>query len=206
MRGVAGQVFLVAGKPDGSGKAAYTLRTSAGGNVSNGLKANKTTHIKGGGRTGFPDLFVDGQDTVHVTYGAHEQVYYNQFSALGLQLLSNDKLLFSGLNGWHLSSGLSAIGASDDGKKVLALALRTNGGKEASNSDLLWAWSTQSGKAWNEPMDTGRNVEGGEGRCRPRIVALGDKFFVFYRDKSAKGISLATITLGNGAVKNPQNR
>jgi hypothetical protein len=195
MRGVPGRVFLVSGKPNGGGKAAYTLRGSTGGNVAENLKNTMTTHIKGNGRTGFPDLAVDGTDTVHVTYGAHETVYYNKFAASGQQLFGNDKQIFSGLNAWHLSSGLSAVAASDDGNKVLAVALRSDGGQTASNSDLLWAYSTDGGNSWSTPQDTGHNAKGGEGRCRPRIVAIGNKFFVFYRDKEANGISLATFSL-----------
>ena len=35
---------------------------------------------------------------------------------------------------------------------------------------------------------------GGEGRCRPTLLAVKNKFFLFYKDKSASGTSLAILS------------
>ena len=80
---------------------------------------------------------------------------------------------------------------------VLAVALRTDGSKTAGNSDVMWAYSSDGGSSWSAPADTGHNTDGGEGRMRPRLVAIGSKFFLFYRDKSNAGISMATIVLAS---------
>ena len=110
----------------------------------------------------------------------------------------SDIAVFDGLGSWHLSCGLSAIAASDDGDSVLAIGLLSDGSDGATNSDLLWAYSVDGGASWSDPQDTGRNTNAGEGRSRPRLVAVGEKFFLFYNDTDNSGISLGTITLPGG--------
>ena len=94
---------------------------------------------------------------------------------------------------WHLSTGLSAVAASDDGRIVLAVALLSDGSQGASNSDLLWNYSEDGGSTWSSQQDTGRNTDGGEGRHRPRLAAIGSTFFLFYSDRGESGISLAVM-------------
>jgi hypothetical protein len=197
MRGISQHVYLGAGTPDPNGQA-YFLNANAGADLPGELSGSEQTHTAGSGRTGFPDLYVDGTDAVHFTYGAEESVYYNKYTAAGSQVFSTDIMVFDGLGSWHLSCGLSAIAASDDGDSVLAIGLLSDGSDSATNSDLLWAYSLDGGASWSDPQDTGQNSNAGEGRSRPRIVALGEKFFLFYNDTANPGISMGMITLPAG--------
>ncbi len=193
LRGASGRVFLVSGKPDGNGQVAYFLQGDAGSGLLGELEANKDAHVMGSGRTGFADLFVDPTGSVHMVYGAYQSLYYNKYRTDGSKVFPDDREVFTDLNEWHLSSGLGAVAASDDGSVVVAVALRTDGSKEAGTCDILWAYSTDGGDTWSAPQDTGRDTDGGEGRRRPRLVALGRRFFLFYVDKSASGISLGLL-------------
>lgn len=195
MRGIDGRVFMVSGKPDGGGNAAYFLHGNPGANLAADLGASVQTHNALSFRTGFPDLFVDGNDTVHFSYGAQHTVYYNKYTSAGAKVFGSDTQIFSGLGVWHLESGLSAIAASDDGNSVVAVALRSDGSPGASNSDLLWAYSMDGGATWSTPQDMTHNTDGGEGRRRPRLTAIGNKFFLFYKDNATSGISLATLDI-----------
>jgi len=195
LRGIAGRVFMVSGKPDGGGNAAYFLHGSPGAGLATDLGANVQTHTALSYRTGFADLYVDGTGVVHFSYGAQSTVYYNKYTSAGAKVFASDTQVFDGLGVWHLESGLSAVAASDDGNTVVAVALRSDGSQQASDSDLLWAHSTDGGATWSTPADTGHNTDGGEGRRRPRLVAIGSKFFLFYKDNATSGISLATLDI-----------
>ena len=197
MRGIDGRVFLVSGEPNGGGRAAYFMASAPSGALASDLSGNQHSHVTGGGRTGFPDLYVDGTETVHFTYGAQEEVHYNKYDVDGQRQFSADQAIFTGLGSWHLSSGLSAVAASDDGNTVVAVALRSDGSQAAGNSDIFWAYSTDAGATWSAPQDTGHNTHAGEGRRRPRMVAVGERFFLFYDDRSSGGISMATLVTGN---------
>jgi len=193
LRGIPGRVFMVSGKPDGGGNAAYFLHGNPGANLAAELNASVQTHTALTYRTGFADLYVDGTDTVHFSYGAQQTVYYNKHTSAGATVFGSDNQIFSGLGVWHLESGLSAVAASDDGNTVVAVALRSDGSQSASDSDLLWSYSTDGGATWSPPTDTQHNTDGGEGRRRPRLVAIGSRFFLFYKDNANSGISLATL-------------
>ncbi len=193
MRGISGRVFMVSGKPDGGGVGAYFLHGNPGANLATELSANIQTHTALTYRTGFPDLYVDGTDTVHFSYGAQHTVYYNKYTSAGAKVFGSDNQIFNGLGVWHLESGLSAVAASDDGNTVVAVALLSDGSQQAGNSDLLWAYSMDGGSTWSAQQDAGHNTDGGEGRRRPRLVAIGNKFFLFYKDNANSGISLATL-------------
>jgi Putative metal-binding motif len=193
MRGIVGRVFMVSGKPDGGGNAAYFLHGNPGTNLATELSANVQTHSALTYRTGFPDLYVDRTNAVHFSYGAQHTVYYNKYTSAGAKVFANDAQIFNNLGDWHLEAGLSAVAASDDGNTVVAVALLSDGSQGASNSDLLWAYSTDGGASWSTQQDTGHNTDGGEGRRRPRLVAVGNKFFLFYKDNANSGISLATL-------------
>lgn len=206
LRAVGGRVFWASGKTDGGGTGTYVLHGLAGSQLVSQLGKNKVMH-KGTGRTGFPDLYVDASKTVHLTHGAEKAVLYNKYSATGKKLLASDKQIFSGLGSWHLSTGLSAVAASDDGQTILAVALRSDGSQQASNSDLLWTLSKNGGASFSAAQDLKKNTDGGEGRRRPRLVAIGNTFYLFYRDKAFKGISLAmlkvVVGVDGGVVDGP---
>jgi hypothetical protein len=192
MRGDEGKIFLVSGKPDGDGRA-YFLHGSVGSGLSDQLDGSKQEHHSGSGRKGFPDPYLDLTGNLHFTYGAQYNVFYNCYTFEGSKVHGSDIEIMNGLNGWHLSAGLSAVAVSDDGGIVVAVALMSDGSQGASDSDLLWSYSEDGGYTWGSQQDMGRNTDGGEGRRRPRLVAIGRKFFLFYDDKGESGISLATL-------------
>ncbi len=199
---------------------AYFSHGAGGAGVGGELKSNlQTLHAGAGSEKGFPDMAIDGLGNVHYTYGSghtnHDsfpsstagcvpgEVHYAKFDAGGNRAFPADRTVFTGLGVWHLSVGLSAVGASDDGNTVVAVALRSPDHKEAGNSDMLWSVSTDGGASWSAPQDLGVNTHAGEGRRRPRVVALGSKFFLFYRDQSIPGISLATLAFSEAAPAAP---
>ncbi|MFH2010720.1 MAG: putative metal-binding motif-containing protein [bacterium] len=194
LRGRNGTVYLVSGKSDPDGTA-YFSWGAAGGGLYTALGANLQEHRSGTGRRAFPDLYVDSTGQVHLTYAALHEVYYNRYSASGTKALAQDVRVFDGLGDWHMSTGLSAVAGADDGQTVLAVALRSDGSQGASDSDLLWAYSVDGGATWTAQADLGWNTDGGEGRRRPRIVAIGQTFYVFFKDNAHTGISLATVTI-----------
>ncbi len=194
MRGVGDKVFLVSGKCDSAGKVFFTHCT-IGPNCFNELADNIRTHASGNYRKGSPDLYVDRNGHAHITYGSQFEVYYNRYDHRQQLVFAQDKKIFSGLGSWHLQHGLSAVAASDDGSVVVAVALDPDGSQEASNSELQWNYSTDGGATWATPMRMGVYTDGGEGRCRPRLVMVGDTFFLFFRDNATQGITLASLPL-----------
>ena len=204
MRGDAGMVFLVSGKCDPNG-AAYFMHAGAGANLRANLEASLQVHSSGSERKGFPDLYVDGTGEVHFTYGARHTVWYNRYNSSGQKAFGSDIQIFDGLGDWHMSIGLSAVAASDDGQTVVAVALLSDGSQAASDSDILWSCSTDAGANWNQAEDLGKNTTGGEGRCRPRLVAVGNKFFLFFVDNAASGISLATLEFAPAVEEEPHD-
>ncbi len=192
MRGRSGTVYFVSGKGDPDGRA-YFSWGSAGAGLSNRLAQNMQQHTAGSGRRSFPDLYIDAQGDIHFIYGAHHQIYYNRYNDQGQRQLSNDGMVFDGLGDWHLSTGLGAVAATDDGQTILIVALRSDGSQAATNSDVLWSFSTDAGQTWSTPVDSGRKSNAGEGRRLPRIVALNNTFFVIYQDNGVSGLSLATV-------------
>ncbi len=194
LRGGGAILRLSSGKPDPGGTGAYLLWGAAGPQVVTNLRANSHLH-KGTGRSGFADLYVDAKGTTHFSYGAEQAVLYNQYDASGAKRFSNDKELFSNLGSWHLKTGLSAVAASDDGKHVVVVALRTDGSKAAGDCDLLVARSSDGGQTFGAPLDLKKKTHGGEGRLRPKLVAIGSTFYLFYYDKALSAPSLATLTL-----------
>ncbi|MCK5797341.1 MAG: hypothetical protein KAI47_09170, partial [Deltaproteobacteria bacterium] len=177
----------------------YLLHGTAGGQLVSQLQANKTVH-KGTGRTGFPDIYVDGTKTVHLTFGSEQTVSYNQYTRLGKKRFATDKKLFSSLGNWHLSTGLSAVAASDDGQTIVVVALRSDGSQDANNSDILWALSQDGGVTFAPPQDLKHKTDAGEGRRRPRLVAIGNTFYLFYFDKGTSALSLATLAVVGGGT------
>ena len=219
MRARDGKVYFATSNAFTSSNA-YFSRAAGGAGVGGELKNNMQALGAGtGSEKGFPDLAIDGLGNVHFTYGSGHtnhgnfpgstagcvpgEVHYAKFDASGNKAFPSDRTVFTGLGVWHLSVGLSAVSASDDGNTVVAVALRSPDHKEAGNSDILWSVSTDGGASWSAPQDLGVNTHAGEGRRRPRLVALGSKFFLFYRDQSIPGISLATLSFPEAAPAAP---
>ena len=192
MRAAGGRVVLASGSPWPNGTVHFFSAEPGGGLVA-ALEASHQVHEAGSGRKGMPDLFVDSSERVAFTYGALHEVYFNRYDGSSASL-GSDLKLFDGLGDWHLSLGLSAIGATPNGENLLAVALVANGSQTASDSDLLWTYATGSIDSWSTPADTGVNTDGGEGRLRPRIVGAGDLVHVFYRDATQSGVSASTVT------------
>ncbi len=192
MRGLASRVMLVSGLCDPDGTAFFGCG-NAGGSLAAEVTASLHGHTQGSGRRAFPDVYVDASGGVHMTYAALHQVYYARHDSQGNELLSGDRLVFDGLGDWHMSTGLSAVAASDAGDVVVAVALRSDGSQQAADADLLWAYSTNGGETWSAAEDLGRNTHGGEGRRRPRLVAIGNAFRLLYWDNSESGIALASV-------------
>ncbi len=198
MRSRGGGVYFATGKPDPNG-AAYLLWGAGSGDVVGDMVAHTSTHSAGSDRKGFSDVYVDGTGHAHFTYGALHEVYYNRFDDQGQKVYGSDLLLADGLGDWHMSAGLSAVAASDDGTIVVAVALVADGSQQASDSELLYTVSLDGGASWSAPEDTGWNTDGGEGRLTPRLVAFDDEFFLVYHDADSNAISLATLTVDDGA-------
>ena len=195
MRGQNSAVNLVAGRPEPSSRGyAYFSRANTGSGLRDRLAANTEQHNAGTGRRGFPDLALDGQNNSHFVYGTESEVYYNKYNASGDKVFASDKRIFSSLGTWHLSTGLSAVAVSDSGELIVAVALRTKGDDQAANSDILWTYSTDGGVSWSSQVDTLKNSDAGEGRRRPRLVAVGDSFVLLYGDTVASGISMGVLT------------
>ena len=193
-----GTVYFVSGQGDPDGRA-YFSWASAGAGLAERLAGNLREHSAGSGRRAFPDLYVDATGSVHLVYGARHQIYYNRYGASGEPQLASDVLVFDGLGDWHLSTGLGAVAAADDGQTVLAVGLRSDGSAQASSSALLWSYSSDGGQTWSPPEDSGRLSHAGEGRRLPRIVALGQTFFVFFYDNASAALSLATVAAAPGS-------
>ncbi len=197
MRGAGGQVHLASGMPDpGLGGRVYYLWGNAGANLLSELTANQVQHNAGAERKGGPELYLDGNDAVHFTYGAEFAVYYNQYLATGPKVLSSDAVVMTGLGLWQMKYGVSTMASADSGDIVVVVALRSNSSDPDScgeDSSLLWSYSMDGGQSFSAPVDMGHTSNGGCGRLRPRLTAIGQKFFLFYKDNNLSGISLATL-------------
>ncbi|RLB58707.1 MAG: hypothetical protein DRI90_16370, partial [Deltaproteobacteria bacterium] len=194
MRGLGGRVVLVSGLCDPDGRAFYGVGHSGVSLVSD-LTASLHGHTAGSGRRAFPDAYVDAAGGAHMTYAAEHEVYYARHDSQGNDLLNADRLVFEGLGDWHMSTGFSAVAASDAGDVVVAVALRSDGSQQAADSDVLWAYSTNGGDSWSAAEDLGRNTHGGEGRRRPRLVAIGNSFNLLYWDNAESAIALARVVV-----------
>ena len=190
LRSSGDRLFLASGKPDPGG-ASYLLHADGAGDIAATLAANTWTHQPGSGRRGFVDLQTDALGHAHLSYGSEHEAWYSRYDDAGQPLLT-DVQIGSGLGDWHMSVGLSAVAASDDGQSVVAVMLLADGSQQANNSDLLWAYSLDGGASWSPQADLGVDTHGGEGRQLPRVVAIGDDFLLFYVDTSG-GLSLMTM-------------
>lgn len=198
MRGHDGTVNVVSGRPDPGGSVFY-LNAVGSDRLRDDLESSTQTHEGGSGRRGFADLYVDATGRVHFTYGAESVVYYNSYDPGGVVVHASDLRLFDDLGSWHLSTGLSAVAASEDGEIVVAVALRADGSQGAEDSDILWVSSIDGGVTWSGPEDLGRNTHAGEGRCRPRLISIGRRFFLLFNDNGTSDIGLGIIDFSRDA-------
>lgn len=169
-----------------------------------------TSHAMGAGDHGFPSLDFDGNGALHVSYGSgftdHNQfpaacsncmagqVHYARLDAAGTLVPGSGRTVLSELDTWHLSIGMSAIAATDDGLNVVVAGLKTHDAKVGEASSLLSTFSTDGGATWSPALDTGRLVHAGEGRLRPRMVGMGERVYLFVSDNAAPGrISLSVM-------------
>ena len=201
LRGQNDTVYLVSGRPEGGGAAYFSQADTSTEGIRDRLVANMQTHDQEPERHGFPDLALDGQNYAHFAYGAASSVYYNKYDANGAKVFADNIKVFGDLVDWGLDAGLSAIAVSESGEIVVIVALDPDDEGEndpdergAMNCDLLWAYSTDGGETWSNPQDTGHNSDTGEGRRRPRLVAIGDSFVLLYGDTQESGISMGVLT------------
>ncbi|MBF0430443.1 MAG: hypothetical protein HQK83_04150 [Fibrobacteria bacterium] len=192
LRAFQNTIFFVCGNNDDPGVSHYSWGES-GQSFFNQIESNIKQHTPGSGRRGFPDVYPDKQGNAHFISGAVQELYYNQYDLTGNKKFSNDKKVMNSMGTWHLSVGLSAIASTDNGEVILVIGLGTNGSKTASNSDILWSVSEDSGATWSPQKTLGPKTEGGEGRLIPRLAVLNNKFFLFYYDTQKEGVYLATL-------------
>ncbi len=194
MRAYNGKVYFATANGFTSDDVFFSIATG-GPNLLRDLKSNVHLHNSGSSKKGNPDISIDQSGNAHLVYGAYQEVYYNQYRANGQRVYSTDQRILDSLGTWWLNFGISAVGASADGSKILVVGLKTNGHKEATNSKIVLTYSLDSGKTWSEVIETGQTTHGGEGRMRPRILAYQDKFVMLYFDANNVGISMATIEI-----------
>jgi len=75
----------------------------------------------------------------------------------------------------------------------VAIGLKAKGDNEANNTDIMWTYSTDGGATWSDVQDTGKNTDTGEGRRRPRLVAIGNTFVLLFGDTNVAGISMGVL-------------
>ena len=189
-----GMIYIASGLCDSDGRVYYSWADPSQGNVLNQIKQNDKVHQGGMGRKGQPDLFVDGLGNVHFCYGSYQAVYYNRYTLGTQRHYSNDRRILNNLGEWKQSNGLSAVAASDDGQHVLIVGLKTDNSKTAENSEIFWTLSSDGGDTWSAPQSTDQLTSGGEGRLRPRLTAIGDRFYLFFYDRIIGAISLGILS------------
>lgn len=198
MRASGRFVHIAAGNPWPGGAVSYFAFIPAFG-----LPKKRKTHTSSGGRRGAPWICADGRGFVHLTYGSTMGTWYNKYTQDGRRLAKRDVKLSEGLGKWHLGTALSVVAAPDDGVKVVAVMIRSDGTKDIRNGALVWSWSGNGGAHWQELKETGFHTHGGEGRRRPGLVAVGQRFFLFFF--SDRGIKMSTLDL-SGETAPPQTR
>ena len=193
-------LHIASGNPWPGGKVSYLLGVSGGK-----LPKRKGVHRAGSGRRGCPWVYPGKAGFVHLTYGAKESVWYNKYTYYGRKAFPKDILLAEGLGKWQLTAGLSVVAASDDGKHVVAVILRSDGTKEIVNAQLLWRHSPNRGLQWHPLKETAFHTDAGEGRRRPGLVAIGSRFHLFFYSRA--GIQMSVLDLGEeNAGEKPKRR
>ena len=194
MRAYNGKVYFASANSYTSSDVYFSI-ANGGPNLLRDLKNNVHSHQSGRNKKGNPDISIDHSGAAHLVYGADNEVYYNQYLANGRKVYATDQRILSELGNWHLNFGMSSIGVSSDGSKILVAGLKTNGDKEANHARITLTYSVDGGRSWSEAIETGQTTHGGEGRMRPRVMAYKDKFVILYFDSRNIGINMATINM-----------
>ncbi len=175
MRVWGDRVHFVCGKCDPDGKVLYA-DAALDGNAYNTLKQRSFIMKGGRGRRGFPDLCLDGAGTAHVSYGSEREVHYARIRDGNLEIHES---VLSDLGSWHLSTGLSAIAVDATGRRIVIVALRATGSKEAHDSQVVYRYTEDGGATWFPELAFEYSAShAGEGRRRPLLAALDDAFYL----------------------------
>ncbi len=181
-------VFYMAGFPWPGGHVNFGKAAFSSASFVNELESNFTKLSEGNDRRDFPFLCFDAQNTAYYTYGARQNaVYFNKMSN-GQPQYANDKQIFTDLGSWPKSMGLSSVAAMGNGDTLMAVALVAGGfgdqesNEMATNSEIAYKFSYDGGDTWTERQLTGKITSAEGGNLIPRVVALGDEFFLFYKD------------------------
>ncbi len=183
----------------------FSTNVTSSTDVPAALSGSKKEHNDGTGRQCLPDVCAWGAGGTDIVYGAENTVYYNRYLSNGNTLFGNDKKVLDNLGDWHLKSGSSAIGVSDDGQKVLVVGIQSDGGTRG-NGNLVYTFSEDGGQTFSAKQNVTDNLGesistlGGEGRLRPRMVWFKERFMVFYHYGSYNGRLACSI------FKEPQTK
>lgn len=188
-------LHLVSGYP-GSTSMVFYMRAPLAGYLCSNLYSSRQILNSGTGRKGQPDIAIDNTGLVHIIYGSENSLYYHSFRN---SINKSGTAIFHQLNDWHLKFGLGAVNVSPDGKNILAVALKTNNTKEAENSTLLFAISTDYGKMWTYQKSLNYRTHGGEGRMRPRILVSDSTFYTVFYNYQNDSIAVQRLSL-NGLI------
>jgi hypothetical protein len=163
--------------------AAFLMRAELGSDIYNQLNSSLRSFkpvATGDLRRGFPNITPAPGSTVDFVMGTQEGRLYWGRTKLDFPLgFTSLKLIFDNLGPWHLSIGRGAVGTSDDGKVVLAVALRSEGGTYG-DGPLVAKASYDGGDTFGEEFQIHPNVTGGEGRTRIKVIPHGTTFFIAY--------------------------
>ncbi|WP_143144232.1 hypothetical protein [Flaviramulus basaltis] len=190
MRYNNGKVYLLSGNPWPNGSIWY-FNALVGTDFINQLEASKKDISQGIGRKSNPDITFNEDGTGIYSYGSFQSVYYNLIKK-GNRLYTKDRLLFSDLGEWHLSSGLSAVSSLSGGEIIMAIALKSR--PDLCNDDesckakmnigeIVYKYSIDGGVHWTDTRSTQKYTNAGEGRSIPKLVAINNTFYLFYSDK-----------------------
>ncbi|MFP4521950.1 MAG: hypothetical protein ACLFQK_07370, partial [Fibrobacterota bacterium] len=190
------RLHLFSGSPWPSGKTYYfSTDVTSTTDVPAALSSSKKEHNDGSGRKCIPNVYAWGSGGTDITYGAEYAVYYNRYLSNGNTLFNSDKKVLDNLGEWHLKSGSSGLGVSDDGQKVLIVGIKSNGEKPGDGT-LVYTFSENGGQTFSaqqallDNFDRPITTSGGEGRIRPKIVWIKERFIVFYDYGTYIGLSI----------------
>lgn len=136
------------------------------------------------GHTGSPDVFVDATGNVHIAYGTDRDsdagykpsVRYSKWIAND-QWINTNVTVRDELDEWGdgMNHGIGSIAASDDGKYLITVYLKTDGGQ------LRWRSSNDNGATWSDRAELAPAPTCGyAGRDKPKVRTFLKKFYAVY--------------------------
>jgi len=144
--------------------------------------------------TGSPDVFVDATGNIHITYGSDrdrdagylQSVRYSKWVAtdqwININVTDRDEL-----ENWGdgMNHGIGSIAASDEGRYLIAVYLKMDGGQ------LRWRFSNDYGATWSDRAELAPAPTCGyEGRDKPKVRAHLKKFYVVYSNPNDGNVYL----------------